>query len=1644
MRKTRERGLALLIVLITLGVLAVIATPFAISMMLQERTSRNYQKDVQARMAAEGAKNHAIASLLRSHDSNERRGGAEAPFDTPDCDGLDELQVDWEAPSDLAGRTEVGNPRGAIWGVTVQDEQGKINLRSAPDLVLDNLRSIVDPTTIDMRNLLTEHSYRASQWVNPQTCRGFGTRSISAGEAKMLGLPGPTKAEALFVDNTSSYGPGVRVRITHGADVFYALCTKAPYGAVILDTKPPEALTRPPAVIEAEARHPVNINTAPREVIAACLIGLKILGRTDSAIDADKAKKVADRIVTQTFTDWDDLRKFLGTLREEQLITRTDSRAIFSNAKNPLDLFLVGSGTMPFCYRSYDVYAIEGSGTYSDSSANQRAHHAFREVVALTPPRPVEWKVESQVDFEREMSGPTGNLIQSYPAWIAGGGKASDARGRGVGDIRSVIARDTRGGGIVFEEHFDRTQEGSPIGGGYSIVPDKLLGQPDWTQQKPTPDIQAGGIEFWTRFDSIGSGESVLFDTGVKPAENRITLFYDGRDLVLRAYDATLDRWSAVVRAADMDFKTGVWYHIGAYWKGTRYAHLALMVDGRAVGRFAHADDRGDETIGRLAGSLSGVSDVIGVKGADTFPDVERDESGDVIPVAIEVGGEVMSYVGKSSGSLTLKGSVGQNTVIYRGDSGKGGNLQRFRGTIPVAHPAGAAVSLFGYSNLLKVEQMSEQELGGMFAIAIMQMLNPQGLPGMPGDGRVPGMPKVPPGPGGGIKGGGGSDGDNGDSQSRADGGAVLGVLLPDAAVFADDGKGPGLRPGGGGNGNGGGNGGGNGNGGGGNGLAPGGGAGAGGAAGGGKGGGSTTPARPFNALVVDRIPVVYGQTQENVPTRTALCILGAIPYVFPLPKGGQIMGLGIDPNENKMGGAASDADPIGEGDGAGGAGGGKGRGNGNPGNGGNGVGQGDPRRGPKEKPGVKPQDAGGGGGNSGGSGKPDGIVLPLSDVLAMPDDAGISPAPPGGKGNGNGGGVGAGNGAGNGGNKGGVPLNIPQEMAKYPPRGFLLIGTPMHDRVVRQISQNTACGMEIIYYSGHNDKEFTGIERSHFGTNPDRLPLVTTLWYINDKFELVYILRTLPAMIYSIQISSIAGYGSPCLVQIDDEWILGDPFSWKGEDYLLGLQPPSPIPDVLVALPLEGFRFRDGMGDGLAGVTIDLLRGFPLHGLIPNGPPPDPLAGPKDHKAGMKVIPVFAVQDPWCGRGDWVTIVEKGQAQKDRQRVRRSESLYKTQDPSNIRASNFAAFWDLVKREHRPDGKLNRLLKFPSGELLSELPSSARVGAPDSSLAASTEHPTRGTVDEIRGFSGPKGNFLVDAILQNKDTGVKMNGVRGIPATGGAIKVGDEFIGYCQAGGVMLSNCARGYLGSPAEAHDRGERAFSLSFLPVTALGGNLTKEGQRIPLGAQSSQALALGGLGAVAQSAQGTPGFGPYGYIRVDDEIIGYTWNRGSRLEMPVNEKGQGIFRGAFGTRAEPHSPSGPIFAIPYRYFDRYRPESFDSQMQYFEAGTCITNATWRRVTWEGQVPDGIRLHVLARVDGKPEWTTPPTNKSGGLYEFTQPAGKNAMDLRGDQLEIRLYIEYREGAYTTDAWKATPVIDTLSAEYTRPITTLVHEEE
>jgi hypothetical protein len=65
------RGVALVMVLLVLSVLALVAGPFAVSMALHDRQSRRSEGEEKARWGAEAGRNHAIALLSKTHTARE-------------------------------------------------------------------------------------------------------------------------------------------------------------------------------------------------------------------------------------------------------------------------------------------------------------------------------------------------------------------------------------------------------------------------------------------------------------------------------------------------------------------------------------------------------------------------------------------------------------------------------------------------------------------------------------------------------------------------------------------------------------------------------------------------------------------------------------------------------------------------------------------------------------------------------------------------------------------------------------------------------------------------------------------------------------------------------------------------------------------------------------------------------------------------------------------------------------------------------------------------------------------------------------------------------------------------------------------------------------------------------------------------------------------------------------------------------------------------------------------------------------------------------------------------------------------------------------------------------------------------------------
>ncbi len=136
-RAQHEAGFAILMVVLVLVGLIIIGAPFAISMRQEELASVNFAARAHAKLAATGALNLAKAQLEQSHEFNERGyAGAtevETVFNSPYVDSTGELRVD------IADGTFPANPAGAMWSARAEDEQGKINVKSAPRSLLRNL-----------------------------------------------------------------------------------------------------------------------------------------------------------------------------------------------------------------------------------------------------------------------------------------------------------------------------------------------------------------------------------------------------------------------------------------------------------------------------------------------------------------------------------------------------------------------------------------------------------------------------------------------------------------------------------------------------------------------------------------------------------------------------------------------------------------------------------------------------------------------------------------------------------------------------------------------------------------------------------------------------------------------------------------------------------------------------------------------------------------------------------------------------------------------------------------------------------------------------------------------------------------------------------------------------------------------------------------------------------------------------------------------------------------------------------------------------------------------------------------------------------------------------------------------------------------
>ena len=128
-----SRGIALIAVIAAISALLLIAIPFSLSMRDHRQSATTFAAGTHARLGVDAVLAKAKADLLRTHESLD---------ETPDFDTLAELEVSLEGLP-----FPVSDPRGRMWSVSVEDEQGKIQLDAASPFLLGNLLGVARVTT---------------------------------------------------------------------------------------------------------------------------------------------------------------------------------------------------------------------------------------------------------------------------------------------------------------------------------------------------------------------------------------------------------------------------------------------------------------------------------------------------------------------------------------------------------------------------------------------------------------------------------------------------------------------------------------------------------------------------------------------------------------------------------------------------------------------------------------------------------------------------------------------------------------------------------------------------------------------------------------------------------------------------------------------------------------------------------------------------------------------------------------------------------------------------------------------------------------------------------------------------------------------------------------------------------------------------------------------------------------------------------------------------------------------------------------------------------------------------------------------------------------------------------------------------------
>jgi len=274
------------------------------------------------------------------------------------------------------------------------------------------------------------------------------------------------------------------------------------------------------------------------------------------------------------------------------------------------------------------------------------------------------------------------------------------------------------------------------------------------------------------------------------------------------------------------------------------------------------------------------------------------------------------------------------------------------------------------------------------------------------------------------------------------------------------------------------------------------------------------------------------------------------------------------------------------------------------------------------------------------------------------------------------------------------------------------------------------------------------------------------------------------------------------------------------------------------------------------------------------------------------------------------------------------------------------------------------------------------------------------------------------------------------LPEDAGLLRIGEEILCYDsrnpEDGIVRVAVDGRGLLGTTAQPHQPTECVSFLEHIPVSVLSVAIGPGDATLPLADMSL--------------------FPPEGTVLIGDELIHYTRQRSGALEMPrassipggKDERGDGIFRGRYGTAPAGHAAGTPVIYFHVRYLDRWSDRADCPELTYFGFAFDQPSAWWNSVFWEWEpsASGGAVIGVLQRSDSKVAWDDEPDVVDGlGLMWQGYMDGKPVpIAEQSDRLEWRVFVRYDPGSFEplagmSHAWKETPRFRQLGVSFFAP---------